>query len=147
MARSDLVLVLQRIGNHVFQELDLCILPHLDLRIRVEFPAGRLDHVVDLVIVGEVGIGLGAGDDDRIRVVEAGEVNVGVGSPGDIDHDGVHIVPDQLVHAGVVDGVDLEVDADLGQLGLHALIVLEIGFALRRDQFQGEAIGVPGFGQ
>ena len=114
MAGSNLGHIEDWIGDHLVQEFDLSILPHLHLSIRILLDASAFDQVVDPRVMREVGVWLGASDDNRIGVIEAGEVHIGVGTPGDVDDDGIRILANQGVHTGMIHRIELNVDADFG---------------------------------
>ena len=74
----------------------------------------RNDEIVNGGVVGEVGDRRCSVDDDRVRVEELVEVDVGVGAEGHVDHDRVDALADLGVHGGVVDDGQIDGDADFG---------------------------------
>ncbi len=50
------------------------------------------------------------------------EIDVGIWTEGDVDHDRVGIRADRAVHAGVINDLQVDLDPDLRELGLHRFI-------------------------
>ena len=78
---------------------------------------------------------------------ELGQVRVGGRPEGDVDDDRVDVLADLVVHRRVVDDLDVHLDADPGQLGLHRLVDDAVGRHLGGDDAEREAIRQTRLGQ
>src|SRR5262249_20972663 len=113
-----LLQVEQRYGADVVMDLALGFLPQRHLLLRRGGAACPLDLVVGDGAVRDVARA-GRRPDDGARMVELAEIGVGDREArGAVEHQRAHVLADLTLVGRVIDHAHLELDADLGELGL-----------------------------